>query len=80
MAKIELSQWPGAEGLALCRQKCKVAEPALAREQKERNMDRFLKMRFNREINQLFNTFCRSWKSGAKASLNLSTENRVVSK
>ena len=58
--------------------KCKVAEPALAREQKERNMERFLKMRCNREINQLFNTFCRSWKSGAKASLNLSTENRVV--
>ena len=35
-------------------------------------------MGFNREINQLFNMFRRSWKSGAKATLNLSTENGVL--
>ena len=36
------------------------------------------KMEFNREINQLFNMFRRSWKPGAKATLNLTTEKGVL--
>ena len=35
-------------------------------------------MEFNCEINQLFNMICRSWKSGAKAKLNLTTEKGVL--
>ena len=35
-------------------------------------------MKFSLEINQLFDTFCRSWKSDAKAKSNLSAENLLV--
>lgn len=56
--------------------KCNAAKltPARSREKHE-----FVsKMKFSREINQLFDTFCRTWKSGAKAKLNLSAESPVV--
>ena len=35
-------------------------------------------MKFSREINHIFDTFCRTWKSDAKAKLNLSAENPIV--